>query len=246
MAQKASLEIVIPIYNEEKELEQNISKLHSFLVRNFNDYKWHITIADNASTDMSFNLAKKLSSRIKNVDYFHFKQKGRGLAVKSVWEQSKADYLSYMDVDLSTDLKYYKPLINSLKNGFDLAIGNRLMDKSIVSKRPLNREILSRGYNILIRILFNVNFSDAQCGFKAITKKAAKNLLPYINDTAWFFDSELLIIAEKAGFSIHQVPVRWTDNPGSTVRVLKTVFGDLTGLWRLFWARPWLSLKNYD
>lgn len=243
MAQKASLEIVIPIYNEEKELEDNINKLHSFLSSNFKDYKWNITIADNASTDNSFKIAKILSSGKKYIDCFHLDEKGRGLAVKSVWAKSKADFLSYMDVDLSTDLKYLKPLINSLQRGYDLAIGNRLMDKSIVSKRPLNREILSRVYNILIKLVFQVNFSDAQCGFKAITQKTKTEILPVIKDNAWFFDSEMLIVSEKAGYKIFQVPVHWTDNPGSTVRVLKTVFGDLTGLWRLFWTKPWKNLN---
>ena len=246
MAQKASLEIVIPIYNEEKELEENITKLHSFLTTNFRHFKWHITIVDNASTDHSLEFAKKLSSRKKGIDSMHLNRKGRGRAVKSVWNKSRADFLAYMDVDLSTDLKYLKPLIESLQKGYDIAIGNRLMNSSIVNKRPLNREILSRGYNILIKLLFQVNFSDAQCGFKAITKKSAEVLLPFTQDKAWFFDSELLIIGEKAGFKIYQLPVHWTDNPGSTVRVLKTVFGDLEGLWRLFWNRPWRLIKKNE
>ena len=245
MAEKKSLEIVVPIYNEENELEDNINKLYSFLSRNFRHLKWRITIADNASTDKSLLIAKKLAARNKGINFLHLTQKGRGRAVKNAWAKSKADYLSYMDVDLSTDLKYLKPLISSLKD-YQLAIGNRLMDRSIVKERPLNREILSRGYNILIKLLFKVNFSDAQCGFKAITKKAAESLLPFIKDNAWFFDSELLIIAEKAGFSIFQLPVHWTDNPGSTVRVLKTVFGDLAGLWRLFWTKPWEKINTYE
>ena len=245
MAEKKSLEIVVPIYNEENELEDNINKLYSFLSRNFRHLNWRITIADNASTDKSLLIAKKLAARNKGINFLHLTQKGRGRAVKNAWAKSKADYLSYMDVDLSTDLKYLKPLISSLKD-YQLAIGNRLMDRSIVKERPLNREILSRGYNILIKLLFQVNFSDAQCGFKAITKKAAESLLPFIKDNAWFFDSELLIIAEKAGFSIFQLPVHWTDNPGSTVRVLKTVFGDLAGLWRLFWTAPWEKINTYE
>ena len=246
MAERPTLEIVIPIYNEEKELEDNISKLHSFLSRNFKMFKWHITIADNASTDNSFEIAKKLAKRKLGVSSLHLDYKGRGRAVKNAWAKSSADYLSYMDVDLSTDLKYLAPLITSLIEGKDIAIGNRLMDKSIVRERPLKREILSRGYNILIKLLFQVNFTDAQCGFKAITKKTRDLLLPHVIDNAWFFDSELLIVAEKSGFKIFQLPVRWTDNPGSTVRVLKTVFGDLEGLWRLFWTRPWKKIHKYE
>ncbi|OGG17299.1 hypothetical protein A3D78_05590 [Candidatus Gottesmanbacteria bacterium RIFCSPHIGHO2_02_FULL_39_14] len=243
MAKKFSLEIVIPVYNEEKELEESINKLHSFLTKQFRDYRWSITIADNASTDNSFTIAKLLARRKQRVDFIHLDQKGRGRAVKKAWRDSQADYLSYMDVDLSTDLKYFKPLIYSLSQGYDIAIGNRLMSQSIVKNRPFKREVLSRIYNIMIRLFFQVSISDAQCGFKAVTRDVASKLIPHIQDNAWFFDSELLIVGEKVGFNIYQQPVHWTDNPGSTVRVLKTVYGDLQGLWRLFWQRPWTKIS---
>ena len=130
-------------------------------------------------------------------------------------------------------------MLVALKNGFDISIGSRLLPKSKVVKRPLKREILSRVYNILIHLLFDVHFSDAQCGFKAVTKRVVKRLIPHIRDNAWFFDSELLIVGEKSGYKIFEEPVYWVDNPGSTVRVLGTVTGDLKGLWRLFTTRPW-------
>lgn len=244
MGQKESIEIVVPIYNEEKELEVNITRLHSFLSRNFHEFKWQITIADNASSDQSPQIAKKLSVRNSGIKYFHLNQKGRGRAVKKAWADSSADFLVYMDVDLSTDLKYLKPLVAPLQNGFDISIGNRLIKNSIVKNRPLKREILSRGYNILIKLLFQVKFSDAQCGFKAVTKRVKNILIPHIQDNAWFFDSEMLIVGEKAGFRIFQLPVAWIDNPGSTVRVLRTVYGDLSGLWRLLWSRSWSRLND--
>ena len=150
-----------------------------------------------------------------------------------------------MDVDLSTDLKNLPNLLNALTKGYDIAIGSRLISKSKVVNRPIKREILSRCYNILIKLLFRVKFSDAQCGFKAITRNTARKLLPDIKDNAWFFDSELLIIGEKKGYKIYEEPVLWIDNPGSTVRVMKTVFGDLEGLWRLFWETPWRKI-NYE
>jgi glycosyltransferase involved in cell wall biosynthesis len=243
---KKSVEFVIPIYNEEAELELNVRKLHSFLTHNLKDYLWHITIADNASTDKSLFIAKKLSKKIANFGLFHLDKKGRGRAVKSVWKNSNAEILMYMDVDLSTDLKSIKPLLDSLQRNYDIAIGSRLLRGSKVKGRTLRREVLSRVYNILIKLFFQVRFSDAQCGFKAVTKKVVNNLLPYVKDNAWFFDSELLIIAEKTGYKIHEEPVVWIDNPGSTVRVLKTVHGDLEGLWRLFWNRPWKGIKNND
>lgn len=244
MAKKYSVEVVIPIYNEEEELEASIKKLRLFLKKNLSFYRWHITIADNASTDKSLKIAKKLSRSLSNVGFVHLKKKGRGRAVKKAWKKSKADFLSYMDVDLSTDLVNFTPLIKSLEEGYDIAIGSRLLPSSKVVGRPLKREVLSRGYNTIIKLFFRTHFSDAQCGFKAVTKRVVKELLPYIKDNAWFFDSELLIVGEKSGFEIHEEPVFWVDNPGSTVRVLKTVYGDLSGLWRIFWDRPWKRLKR--
>ena len=244
MQRARSVEVVIPIYNEQEELADSIIKLRSFLKKNLKDFNWHITIADNASTDESLNIARKLKSRYTGVGFIHLDEKGRGRAVKKAWQTSRADFLSYMDVDLSSDLRYFRTLITALVDGYDISIGNRLMKGSIVKKRPLKREVLSRGYNILIKLLFLVHFSDAQCGFKAVNRKVADRLLPNIKVNAWFFDSELLITGEKVGYKIFQVPVSWTDNPGSTVRVLKTVSGDLAGLLRLFLDRPWRKINK--
>lgn len=243
MAKRYSVEVVIPIYNEEKELEGSLKKLHSFLDKKLTNYIWHITIADNASTDKSLEIGKSIGKKLSKVSIVHFDKKGRGMAVKKVWEKSKADIAVYMDVDLSTDLGNLLPLLSALKKDYDIAIGSRLLSESKVVNRPLKREILSRGYNILIKLFFHVHFSDAQCGFKAVTRKVVKNLLPHIKDGAWFFDSELLIVGEKAGYKIYEEPVLWVDNPGSTVRVLKTVTGDLVGLWKLFWDRSWERVK---
>lgn len=244
MSEKKTVEIVIPIYNEEKELEANIIKLHSFSTNKLAFCNWRITVADNASTDKSLSIAKKLARDKQNIGYLHLNEKGRGRAVKRAWRESRADILVYMDVDLSTDLNNLPFLIKALSDGYDIAIGSRLLSDSKVINRPLKREILSRIYNILIKFFFQVHFSDAQCGFKGVTRKIVKELIPFIEDNAWFFDSELLIVGEKLGFKIYEEPVRWVDNPGSTVRVLPTVSGDLAGLWRLFWDRPWNKLKN--
>ncbi len=245
MAKKKSVEIVIPVYNEEDELEKNIKRLHGFLKKKISSfYHWHITIADNASTDKTLAIAKKIQRDLPKVGVLHLNKKGRGRAVKLAWSKSKADILAYMDVDLSTDLSSLKPLLDSFSRGYDIAIGSRLLPNSKVVNRPLKREILSRGYNILIKLFFLIKFSDAQCGFKAVTRIIADELVPLIKDNAWFFDSELLIVAEKLGYKIHQEPVYWVDNPGSTVRVLKTVYGDLAGLWRLFWTRPWNKIRK--
>lgn len=241
MLKNKSVEIVIPVYNEEVELADSIGHLGIYLRKNLQNYHWNITIADNASTDDSLKIAKKISKKYPHIKVISMPQKGRGRAVKKAWYHSKADVLCYMDVDLSTDLKYLNSLLSSIsEKGYDIAIGSRLLEDSKVIGRTMKREILSRCYNILIKLLFFVRFSDAQCGFKAISKKAAIKLLPKIIDNEWFFDSELLIVGEKMGYKIHEVPVKWIDNPGSTVRVLKTVTGDLKGLLRLFLKRPWL------
>ena len=241
MIKKQSVDIIIPIYNEQEELTRNIKKLHAYLKKNLKHYLWHITIADNASTDNSLSITKKLVLILTNVGYIHLSKKGRGRAVKRAWSESKSDILVYMDVDLSTDLECLPPFLDSLKT-HDIAIGSRLLPKSKVINRPVKREILSRGYNILIKLFFRTGFSDAQCGFKAVTRKVVNELIPYIEDNAWFFDSELLIIGEKLGYKIFEQPVLWIDNPGSTVRVLGTVQGDLKGLLRLFQERPWKKL----
>lgn len=240
---KKSVEIVIPIYNEEKELAGSIDKLYSFAAKKLTSYNWHITIADNASTDKSYELAQKMARKKSRLGCIHLPQKGRGRAVKKAWRESSAGILIYMDVDLSTDLKSLLPLIKALENGYDIGIGTRLLPRSQVVDRPLKREILSRIYNILIKTFFLVHFSDAQCGFKGVTREVVEKLLPHIEDDAWFFDSELLIVGEKVGFKIYEEAVRWVDNPGSTVRVLPTVRGDLEGLWRIFTERPWSNLK---
>lgn len=241
---KYSVEIVVPIYNEAEELEKNMKTLYAFLKKNLRTYNFHITVADNASTDESPAIAQKLAKNYPQIGFIRLSHKGRGRAVKKAWKESKADVLVYMDVDLSTDLASLPPLINALKENSDIAIGSRLLKKSKVLGRPFKREILSRGYNILIKLFFGTRFSDAQCGFKGVTRKVVKNLLPNISDNAWFFDSELLITGEKTGYKIYEEPVHWVDNPGSTVRVLGTVTGDLLGLWRLFKTKPWKTIKR--
>lgn len=239
MPEKKKVEIVIPVCNEEKELKVNILRLKDFLTKNLQNYSWEIIIADNASTDETPKIGRELESKFKEISFFRLEEKGRGRAVKKAWGKGVADIFAYMDVDLSTDLKHLPALISAIENGFDIAIGSRLLPVSKVVGRTMKREILSRGYNFLIKVLFGTHFSDAQCGFKAVSKKVMEQLLPKILDNEWFFDSELLIVGEKSGFKIYEEPVTWEDNPGSTVRVLKTVTGDLKGLLRLFFSRPW-------
>lgn len=244
--EKLKVEVVLPVYNEEEELEEHTLRLRDFLKRALNDFSWRITIADNASTDKTLEIGKCLTTNNPEISFLRLEEKGRGRAVKTAWRESDADILAYMDIDLSTDLKHFPPLVKSLTEGYDIAIGSRLLSQSVVKGRTFKREIISRTYNLLIKILFWTKFSDAQCGFKAVTKKVVRNLIPNVQDNEWFFDTELLILGGKSGLKIYEEPVTWIDNPGSTVRVLGTMKGDLKGLWRLFWQRPWRKIELED
>ena len=237
---KLSVEITIPVYNEEKELEKNITTLCDFCNKNLKDYDWHITIADNASVDNTSIIASTLEKKNPRISHFRLEQKGRGRAVKRVWSQSKCDICIYMDLDLSTDLVHLPNIIKKLENGFDVAIGSRLASGAKVQGRTFLRELISRVLNFFfIQFFFHTHFTDAQCGFKGVTKKVVEDLVPKVKDNEWFFDGELLIIAEKSGYKIYEEPVHWVDNPGSTVRLVSTIWGDLRSIYRLFRTHPW-------
>ncbi len=229
-----SLEIVVPVLNEENVLAASIGALHHFLQGHLEDYEWRITIADNGSTDQTGAIAAKLIDFYDSVGYTMLDRRGRGRALKKAWIESTADIVGYMDVDLSTHLNDLIPLVHAIgDDGYDMAIGSRLMKGSIVEGRTGGREFTSRTYNLIIRASFMVGFKDAQCGFKAISRRTADLLLPLVKDVGWFFDTELLILAEKNGFRIREVPVRWQDDPDTRVKVFSTAMHDLTGLARL-------------
>lgn len=241
MEKKPTLNIVIPVYNEEKELQESVSTLSRYLTDYLKDFRWTITLVDNASTDATYAIARRLAHIYRDVKAIHLDQKGRGRAVKHAWLTYKTDYVAYMDVDLSSDLKHFPPLVRSLLRGYDIAVGTRNARSSRVYGRTFLRTITSKTYIILIKLFFFVHFSDAQCGFKAASRRVVEALVPGVIDDAWFFDTEFLLLAEKSGYRIYEEPVTWIDNPGSTVRVLNTAQGDLVGLWRLWWSQPWTT-----
>lgn len=242
--QKPNVEIAVPVYNEEKELEKNITKLYDFCSKNLKIYDWHITIADNASDDNTPVIASTLAKEKSKILYFRLEQKGRGRAVKRVWSQSKCDYYVYMDLDLSTDLVHLPNILKALGNGYDVAIGSRLAKGARVEGRTLIRELTSRALNFFfIQFFFHTHFTDAQCGFKGVTRNVVESLIPKVKDNDWFFDGELLIIAEKMGYKIYEEPVHWVDNPGSTVRLISTIWGDLMSINRLLQTKPWENPK---
>ena len=231
-ARERLVEVTVPVYNEEKVLEQSVRLLHSYLTDNL-PFDFVITVADNASTDGTFAIAQRLRTELPRVRAVHLDRKGRGLALRHVWSSSEADIVAYMDADLSTGLDAFLPLIAPLLSGHsDLSVGSRLAHGAQVVRGP-KREIISRVYNLLLRTVLSARFSDAQCGFKAGRTEVIKALLPAVADDTWFFDTELLMLAQRKGLRIYQVPVTWTEDPDSTVEIVRTALADLRGVVRL-------------
>ncbi len=229
-----TVDIVIPVYNEERDLPVSIDKLRAFLKANC-AYHWRIVVANNASTDRTLDYARLMKAQYPGeVDYIHLDQKGRGRALKKAWLASDADVVSYMDVDLSTNLTHFMPMIDPLVRGeYHVATGSRLMPGAQVVRQP-KREFISRAYNAIVKFMFPTRrFYDAQCGFKAMTRKAVHKLIPHIEDNAWFFDSELLLRAEQCGYRVWEIPVEWVEDLDTRVKIFRTAVEDLKGLWRV-------------
>ena len=241
-AEEFVLEVVVPVFNEERALVVAIPTLHEYLRHTFS-FPVGLTIVDNASTDATSRVARRLARDLGNIRVVTIPRKGRGRALKHAWSASKADVLAYMDVDLSTDLNALPALVNPLLAGeADVSIGSRLLKDSEV-RRGLKRESISRTYNLILRLALGVRFSDAQCGFKAIRRGAAETILPLTRDNEWFFDTELLVLAEEANLRIREVPVRWVDDPESRVAIVPTALADLKGVARLHRRRAMTRLR---
>ena len=231
----AALDIVIPCLNEERQLPIALDTLSAFCAERLSAYRWRIVVADNGSEDGTHEIAQEWAARDpERFGALRLEQRGRGRALKAAWTASDADVVAYMDVDLSTDLEALPTLVEAVASGdCDIAIGSRLAKGSRVIGRTVKREITSRGYMFLLKAVFWVGFSDAQCGFKALSRRAADEIVPLIEDTGWFFDTELLLIAERNGYRVRDVPVLWRDDPDTRVRIVKTAVEDLRGMWRL-------------
>jgi len=237
------LEVVLPVFNEQRALAGSVRKLRDYLDAAF-PFPAMITIADNASTDATWWIARRLADTVAGVRAVRLHEKGRGRALRAVWTASTADLVAYMDIDLATDLRALLPLVAPLLSGHsDVAIGSRLVHGARVT-RGLKREAISRCYNLIVKATLHTRFSDAQCGFKALRGEVARDLAPQVADDGWFFDTELLVLAERHGLRIHEVPVDWVDDPDSRVDIRQTAVDDLKGIWRLMWARPTTSTRR--
>jgi glycosyltransferase involved in cell wall biosynthesis len=231
------VEIVVPVYNEAPQLAERIIALRTFLNESF-PFRAVVTIVDNASTDDTYAVATALTDSLAGVAALHLDRKGRGFALREAWSTSRAPVVAYMDVDLSTSLEALLPLVAPLLSGHrDVAIGSRLARGARVVRGP-KRELISRTYNLILRMTLRGRFSDAQCGFKALRRDAAQRLLPLVEDNQWFFDTELLVVAERLGLRIGEVPVDWVDDPDSRVHIVSTATDDLRGVWRMLVRRP--------
>jgi putative flippase GtrA len=231
------VDIIVPVHNEQHGLERSIRRLHRFLRESF-PFTWRIVIADNASTDGTPVIGAALANELAGVSYLHLERKGRGRALRTAWAASDARVVAYMDVDLSTDLRALLPLVAPLLSKHsDVAIGTRLAHGARVVRGP-KRELISRAYNVILHTVLRARFSDAQCGFKAVRREALNPLLDDIKDDGWFFDTELLVLAQRRGLRIHEVPVDWIDDPDSRVDIVSTAITDLKGVARLLVAGP--------
>jgi glycosyltransferase involved in cell wall biosynthesis len=232
----ALVDFVIPVYNEERDLGPSVRRLRAYLDAEF-PFSAVITIADNASKDGTLALAQQLAAEVPGVRVLHLDKKGRGRALRAAWLGSDATIVAYMDVDLSTDLKALLPLVAPLMSGHSqIAIGSRLA-RGARTKRGPKREFISRAYMLVLRLALGAKFTDAQCGFKAVRAEVARELVPRIEDQTWFFDTELLVLAQRAGMRVHEVPVDWTDDPDSRVAIVRTAIDDLKGVARLRFGR---------
>lgn len=234
------VDVVIPVLNEALVLEQSVDFVRQFLTKKV-PYNWTIVIVDNGSIDGTFEIGRTLAEKFEDVTFIHLREKGRGRALREAWGVSTADVVLYTDVDLSTELGALSKLINAVvREGYDIAIGSRLA-RGARTKRCFKREITSRVYNLFVKCILLTKFTDAQCGFKAVTREIVDKVVPQVKDQSWFFDTELLVLAEKQGFKIKDIPVTWIEDDDSRVKIIATGWEDIKGVIRLWW----LLLMNH-
>lgn len=230
-SKRLSALVVLPVYNEEKALRKGVETLISFL-KDHDRYEWGIVIADNNSNDGTGKIGRELESENPIVKYLHIPRKGRGIALRTAWEQADSDFVSYMDIDLSTGLDALIKAMDALNAGADIAVGTRL-SKDSNTTRCLKREFISRSYNMVIKLSLGTHFNDAHCGFKTGRREVVRKILPYIDDNEWFFDTEFLFYNEKLGHGIVEIPVTWIEDPDTKAKIFKDAYDDLRGLYHL-------------
>jgi glycosyltransferase involved in cell wall biosynthesis len=232
----ARVEVVVPVLNEGHVLARSIQTLHAFLNEHL-PYDWTVVIAENGSHDNTLDEAHRLAAVLPRVRVLTTTQPGRGRALRAAWTGTTADVVCYTDVDLSTSLAHLRPLVDAvLQGGYDIAVGSRRLPDSRVT-RSWRRRMISHGYNLLLRAALGVRFSDAQTGFKALSRRVVIEVLPDVCDDSWFLDTELLVLAERRGYRIADLPVTWVEDDDSRVKLLRTAWDDVRGVARLWRTR---------
>lgn len=238
-----TVDVVIPVLNEAHVLEKSVHTVLQFLTENL-PFKWRIVVADNGSTDGTDAVARRLAGQFAQVAFVQLALKGRGRALRHTWMQSTADIVGYMDVDLSTELAAIPRAVKTIaEDGYDIAIGSRLMRES-QTRRKFKREFISQAYNVFLKAVLWTRFSDAQCGFKFVTREVIERIVPQIKDQSWFFDTELLVLAEKQGYRVRDLPVIWVEDDDSRVKIVQTAWDDIKGVFRLrrlLWSRQFVQ-----
>jgi glycosyltransferase involved in cell wall biosynthesis len=227
--------LVIPVLNEAHVLAKSVAEVTRFLTAH-GPWDWRIVVVDNGSTDGTDKVARQLvAEQPGRVRFVQLPERGRGRALRHAWTESEAEVVAYTDVDLSTELEALPVLVHAiLAEGYDLGTGSRLLPDSKTT-RSFKREAISRIYNLIVRSILFTSFSDAQCGFKVVSRRVVQEIVPEIVDQSWFFDTELLVLAEKRGFRLKDLPVRWIEDDDSRVKIMKTAWEDLKGVARLRW-----------
>lgn len=240
---RIAVDVVIPVLNEAHVLEKSVATIRNFLAEHF-PYSWRIVIVDNGSTDGTKEVGEALRATYPDVEFLHLAEKGRGRALRHAWTRSTADVVCYTDVDLSTELSFLCPLVSAIvDDGYDIATGSRLKKES-QTVRSLKREIISRLYNAFVKAVLSTSFTDAQCGFKAASRTVVERVVPQVKDQSWFFDTELLVLADKQGYRIKDIAVVWREDDDSRVRILPTAWEDIKGVFRLRWQLWKASMRS--
>lgn len=212
---KPTLSIVLPVYNESQILERNVLLLESRLEEVTKEFE--IIIVEDGSTDGSDVIARRLSLREPRIIHLHSETRlGKGRALKNALMSCEGDYTLFMDVDLETDLKHIAQFLALLMKGHAAVVGSRLKRGTRVT-RPISRQLSSCAYNLLVNLVLGDRISDHQCGFKAFRRSALDAILNDVNDSGFFFDTEIIVRLLRAGFSVLDVPVHWTERRISVV-----------------------------
>ena len=228
-----TVSVVLPAYNEANKLEPAVTKISQVLKEN--GYSFEIIIAEDGSTDGTAEQAEELTQKISYVKHIHRnKRLGRGTALNNAFKQSSGEVFVYMDLDLATDLKYLKPLIDAITvEGYYFSTGSRMLPESKV-QRSLRRSISSKTYNFLVRHMLGSKLKDHQCGFKGFKKEPTLALLDEVEATHWFWDTEMMVRANRKGYKIKEIAVEWNGGQDTKVSLFKdswNMFKQIMGLW---------------